>query len=616
MLSKLTGVYLVKESALWDHPENRFQGQQSKMMPDAPGVKNMSQRGTEWHEINDASELKGVPSVVTESVKEMQSRFSDSFGQGVKMIFSYIGEDPAIPSKEIQHLESDPNLPEAKRRQFLHVISFMNNFGIRLFMSPNSMQGYDGSGDKNKTNGSNWFFQNFGYAWGAKKVPTGKMRVANPITEVDLQQGAKPGRKHVQVVTGHKNGGWGIFFKDEENQLIPVTSDEYYNRTGSSRDDFGFVDKEHYVNTKGQHKKYFENYEFKKILLPTQTVYSLPNGLQDPNPIPVPKTYQPKKAQVEPMNRRTLARDQKYYIWPRNDGTLWWVPFGERMEKANVHPLTKEQVDRINVKNGQWFDLGAEDVETYSWDTIPADQRARLEDDFKQKTQVMNEIWDYLAMNGFEQDVGLQAYKWCIIGPQFTDSENVDSGETVGKLKSHYTHIRDTGNPDVSILKRKKWVVQSNEFNAARAAAVGGKLNAAQAMSGLAYLAEYNSLKEAINYAFATWHISCPPPDDATIAAAEQSFDAIHNPQGTQQLDSLGQPVQQQAPIQQQQPEPQPSVAPQPVQQPVPAQPAQKPRLRLNPATGKLEPAQQMPMANSSSAYKTASDIIRKLKSI
>lgn len=594
LLSRLTGIDLVKQA-----------------MPDAPGVVNVRNRGTEWHEINDASSLQGVPSVVIDSIKEMQARFSSSFGNGVKMIFSYIGEDPAIPGNQMQAMESDPSLPPDKKQQFKDVIGFMNNFGIRLFMSPRAMAGYKGGGDKGKVNGSPWFFENFGYAWGASKVQTGKTRVANPATEIDLQQGPKPGRKLVQVVSGSRNGGWGIFFKDEEGNLTPITSDAYYSRANVSRDDQGFVDKSHYVGTKGQHAKYFQNLEYKKILLPTQTVYALPGGPTDPNPKPVPKTFQEKQAQTEPMqppmapaaplNRSSLGADQKYYIWPRNDGTLWWVPYGQKQEKANVFPMTKEQVDKINVKNGQWFDIGDEAVETYSWDTIPADKRGRLQQDFQAKSEVMNEIWDYLQQKGFAQDVGLQAYKWCVIGPQFTHSGNVGTGETTGRLKSHYTHIRDTGNPDVSVVKREKWVAQSNEFNASRAAAVGGKLNAAQAMSGLAEIAEYDSLQQAIDYAFSTWGITCPPPDDATVAKAEQAFAAMHSPQ-TQQTESTGLPQQQPVQPQMQQTAPHQPVAP--------AQPA----VQNNTVAPSLEGVTAH-VDEERSMNKTAF-IIRKLKSI
>lgn len=509
LISKLTGVDLVKES-----------------MADVPGAINMKNRGTQWHEIGDASSLLDIPEIVAQNIEDMQSSFKNSFG--VKVIFSYIGEDPAVNKSQVDMIKNDLNIPPEKKEDFLKTIKFINQFGIRLLMSPKAMESYKGKGDTTKVNGSDWFFQNFGYAWGASKVPTGKIRSAYPITEIDLKYPPREGKKHVQVVTESRNGGWGIFFKDIENNLTPVTSDEYYNRSGLSRDDQGFVDKEHYIGTRGQHNKYFRNPELQKILLPTQTVYMLPNGVKDPTPIPIPKSSKQNSSE-QSINRSGINPNEKFYIWPRNDGTMWWIPFDNKKDKSKVFPLTKEQVDHINYEKGNWFEIGNEDVEKYSWETIPADKREQVEQDFFYKTQIMNEIWDYLESKN-SIHVGLQSYKWCVIGPKFTNSKNIGQGETVGKLKTHYTHIRDMNDSSSFIGKRAKWVVQSNEFNANRAAIVGTKLNAAQSMSGLSDIAEYDTLKDAISYAFKSWGINCPPPDEKTIQEAEMAFSAMHNP--------------------------------------------------------------------------------------
>src|ERR1035437_5476027 len=175
LLSKLTGIDLIKES-----------------MADVSGVLNIKNRKIEWHPIGNVEQLKGVPEIVVENIREMQSNFANSFN-GAQMIFSYVGEDPAIPATSLDMIEKDASLPPEKKQQFMKVIRFMDQFGIRLLMSPRAMAYSKTKGDKSKVNGSEFFFNNFGYAWGASKVPTGKVRSAYPITEINLQQSPREG---------------------------------------------------------------------------------------------------------------------------------------------------------------------------------------------------------------------------------------------------------------------------------------------------------------------------------------------------------------------------------------------------------------------------------------
>jgi hypothetical protein len=273
-------------------------------------------------------------------------------------------------------------------------------------------------------NGSQKYFENFGYAWGAKKAATNRnirradyippekahQIMQNPEQSEQLDQ---QGKRIVKVVTAQKNGAWGVFFTDQTN-LYPVIGDNYYAQSKTNEGDNGLADKGMFAATKGQHRKFYgyssDEGRGKVFTMPTQTQFLLPGGPQDPNPQPVHKG-----------GLAGVGRGERFYLWIKNDGTLWWLPSHEAREilggQGQPIPLTKEQVDKLNLENGEYFVLTNPDKFVYSLDTLDPVSRQKAEQDFRQKTDVMNQMYDEMLRQNPQEPphVGLNAFKYCIV---------------------------------------------------------------------------------------------------------------------------------------------------------------------------------------------------------
>jgi hypothetical protein len=534
LLSKLTGVNLYKKKVV-------------TAMADVMGALFLKNRQLNWQRYHDGDALSDCPVAMKQEISSIMRDFQGSFAQSLgqmpevanaSVIFAYYAKDPAVSEEQMQYLQ---NLP--KGEEYLQTINFINEHGLRLWMSPNGMHNYvyktGRKGDTSAVNGSNKFFETFGYAWGAKKAATNKnIRQANYLTPEKLEAIRNDPEKQsqleesdvrvVQVVTAEKNGAYGIFFSDG-NGLIPVIGDNYYASANiKDENDQSFVDKAKFVASKGQHKKFFglntaDSARGKILTLPTQTQYTLqtPN---DPNPQPVRKGG---------GDLGKSSRYSRYYIWPKNDGTLWWINATQTSRINNSMPLTKEQVDSLNVENNNYYLLSNPDKFVYSWETIDPISRPKVEQNYHQVTGLMNEIYDALmTMNPDKQPhVALNAFKYCIIGPAFKQGANVDQKETAGRNPYSTTYLRET-HDGTNIMRREDWIVVANEFNSGRAASTGNHgFQVAQSIDGLNALSGSMTLEDALKKAFSLWEINAPYPDENEIQAAQDLFDKLHYPE-------------------------------------------------------------------------------------
>lgn len=597
LISKLTGVQLVKQA-----------------MPDVAGVKHIKNRGLQWEEFQpgttDVAPI--VSAEISNLMSEFQAKFHESSGgnSNARMIWAYVTKDASIQKS---HIDAIKTSDDPRKDQFLALIEWMNKYGARLWMSPTALDRHvqdTGQAVQDSSNTSAKWLEQFGYIWGLhKKGDYRNKRQADDVSDEHAEQikndpkaqeGLKQtNQKLMQVVTAPMNGAYGIFFDDGHNK-IPVIGTDYYASSGTHQHDRGWVDWDTFRSESGQHSKYYgitmpqPNGDVKKMLVyPTSTQFLLPEGEQDPNPQIVSKadlkstmsekteyiwnnggtetmipnneiakggrgTYVWKKPDgkvVEiPAKQLQIKESPLYYLWIKNDGTLWWVPKDMRNEVAGRErksvkkregaetgqpfPLTREQVDFFNMLKNKHVRVTNPHTLVYSWDTLPdntpeekQEKQAKIED-WKQKTRLMNQLYDFIAEHPQlpPSDVRLQATKYVIIGPQFKEGSNTGVQETIGRMKSHHTLIHDMmPGTEEHYATRKGWVVVGGEFNAARAEARGERgLQPAQSISGTGPLTQYATVYDAIDYAFKAWKINAPKPNGEELKAAQQAFDMAH----------------------------------------------------------------------------------------
>ena len=549
LISRLTRVPLMREG-----------------MADVPGVKRIKNReGLEWQEFNgDSIDIPPiVKSELTNIMSDFQSKFHEFAGgnENTRMIWAYCTKDSAIQQAHLQALEQSD---DPRKGQFLSIIEWMNKFGARLWMSPGSIERYiQQSGQKvqNSSNTSQKWLEQFGYIWGLKKKGDYRnKRDAKDISDehvevikndtAQLEQMEQSGQKIMQVVTAQKNGAWGIFFTDGHN-IVPVIGEDYYNSSKTNEHSNDWVEWDTFRDESGQHSKYFgvkstqpDGNVKKQFVYPTSTQFLLPEGEQDSNPKVV------SKAEI----KNTSSQGQPiYYLWIKNDGTLWWVPKEARNDIAGKErkgkkrdgstsgkpfPLTKEQVDAMNLLKDKHVKITKPHAMVYSWDTLPEQEpedkeiKQKKMQDWQEKTHLMNQMYDFFSEHPQlpPMDVRLQATKYVIVGPQFKKGENTGSQETMGRMKSHHTLIEDvTPGSEDHYAVRKGWVIVGGEFNAARAEARGERgLAPAQSIDGMGPLTPRATVYEAINDAFSSWKINVPKPPADELQSAQSAFDAAH----------------------------------------------------------------------------------------
>jgi hypothetical protein len=615
LISKLTGVRLVKQA-----------------MADVPNVPLIAERDMKWQRYT-GGELHNVPDAMRGEIERLFKNFAEKFaasgGQansGEKLVYAYYAADPILNDQQKQAISGNP--------QFVELLKFMEDHGLRLWSSPAAMhqwaarnrKPYNPSGTNGGVgaDGKDKYFENFGYAWGARKVAVNRnVRRADYIPPEKAQRLLDPSAQYemesnnlrlVQLVTAQKNNAWGIFFKDTTGKLYPVIGDNYYAQGKLSQEDTGFADPGLFAATKGQHKKFFGYHDEAaprgvSAVMPTQTQFMLSNGPQDPRP--------------QPVRRGTLsdsARGDRYYLWIRNDGTLWWLKAAERGAhlkggQSQPIPLTAEQVDFFNIHKNEYWQLANPDVEVYDWSTVPEDMREQEQQDYQAKTTLMNQMYDTLMQSGMEPKVHLNAFKYVIVGPAFQSGENIGEQKTRGQFLYPTTVDKGEGHDlgENTVVRRRDWIRVANEFNAGRAEKTGAKGYIPQAMSGKGAQDAEETLKQALVEAFKAWNINAPFPPEDEINAAQLLFDKIHYPQLVNQNQPNAVP---EAPPDMgnelmgtpggEMPEtPQAPAAPQPVGQPQqPAQPAVK--VWQQPGT----------LAQGNAFTKTSSDILKQLRKL
>jgi len=576
-------------------------------MADVPGARRIKNRGLEWTEFSPGN--SDVPPLVASEISNIMSDFESKFqensdGQtGVRMIWAYSTNDASIQSKHKQAIETSN---DPRKDQFLQLISWMDKYGARLFMSPNAIARYrqqSGQNVQESTNTSEKWLEQFGYIWGLGKVGNYRNKrdahdvsdehaemIKNDPKKIEEMKAAD--QKLLTVVTAPTNGAYGIYFSDGHN-LTPVIGNDYYASSKTNHTNRNWVDWDTFRSESGQHSKYFgvtskEGIDVKKTLVyPTSTQFFLAEGEQDPKPQVISKAdlkssvaekteYTWNGAVVPsqeitksgrgsyiwnksdgtsvniPAKELQIKEQTVYYLWIKNDGTLWWVPKSLRNEIAGKErkgkidssesgkpvPLTREQVDFFNLFNGKHVRVTKPDTHVYSWDSLTegtpeekSDKQLKIQD-YHQKTQLMDDLYDFFESRpGVESpDVRLQATKYVIIGPQFKKAQNTGVQETVGRMKSHHTHLQDmTPGSNEHFATRKGWVVVGGEFNSARAEARGEKgIAPAQSIDGLGPMTTYATVYDAISHAFSSWKINCSPPDSSSLQSAQAIFNKTH----------------------------------------------------------------------------------------
>jgi len=572
-------------------------------MADVPGVRNLKNRNLTWKEFTGTD--NDLPPIVSQELSSLVSEFNTKFHEfsdqqyaNTKVIFAYYASNPTVSPEYAQTIEQST---DPQKDKYLELIQWMNKYGVRLFLSPKALmkiardRGQRTLSDK--SNSSDTWLENFGYIWGLGKIgdyrhqrdayPKSDEEAERILSTDEQSQLEESGKKLVQVVTSKKNGAWGIYFSSGD-KLFPVIGDNYYQHSKSKEDDHNWVEYDSFGEKSGQHSKYFgvrnkETGEPESFTYPTSSRFLLANGEDDPEPkfvhknsIKNAKEYIWKHDGVEetldsdliqsqkgnsyiyskngypepieiPKNQVVTNPQQLYYLWIKNDGTLWWVPNESRREirgnnpkrqgaeKGKPFPLTKEQVDHLSLEKGKWFVLTNPDKFVYSWDTLPehsqdeiAEKQAKIQD-WKEKTQLMDDLYDFLSNSDLgPPSVNLQATKYCIVGPRFKEAENTGIQETKGRMKSHHTHVEDMhpGGSDMFYGVRKDWVVVGNEFNQARAESRGSRgLHAAQSIDGLGPVSGFSSVQDAVQKAFTSWGINAPLPDQNTLEEAQEAFE-------------------------------------------------------------------------------------------
>jgi hypothetical protein len=363
-----------------------------------PGVRNIKNReGLKWEEFSQG-QTDVPPTVSKELsnlMADFQNNFNAFSGgdKHVRMIWAYVTKDAAIQQAHINAIEESD---DPKKDQFKELINWMDKYGARLWMSPSAIDRHiqsTGQKVKHSSNTSMKWLEQFGYIWGlGKKGDYRDRRDAHDLSDEHVEklkndpasreQFDASGQELMKVVTAQKNGAYGIFFTPDDGfNLTPVIGTDYYKASNTDENNSEWVNWDHFRSESGQHSKYFgisqkqPNGDVKKMFVyPTSTQFFLPNGEQDPNPQVVSKaelkssladkteyvwnnngtqvaipndqisksdkklTYvwnKPDRQRVEiPARELQIKAQPLYYLWIKNDGTLWWVPKDMRNEVA------------------------------------------------------------------------------------------------------------------------------------------------------------------------------------------------------------------------------------------------------------------------------------------
>jgi hypothetical protein len=516
-ISKLTNVDLVYRTA----------------MADVAGSIAIRNRKLQWKPYIGNDET--LPPEMNREISNLVNSFSNGFHQlsdpkfqNTKMIFVYYASDPAVNE---DYLKVIKNSNDPRKNQFLTLIDWLNNNGARLWLSAKGIALHKRDKNSNiledSNNTSNKWLETYGYIWGLKKKGDyrnvrsahflGDEKANDPSV---IQRVSQNKQKIVKVVTLAKNNGYGIYFTDG-NSVYPVIGDNYYAAARTNENSKELVDPAIFARSKGQFSKFFGIREGGMVnkIIPTQSKFAIINN----KIIYVPKTSW-KDTRSQGLQLFTLTI--------KEDGTLWWEP--EKGDK--LIPLSREQADAFNLQKDQYYVLSNPDTQVYSWDTLPEDTQEEVQEkeakiqDWKQKTEQLDELYDFLLAKSAELNkepphVALNAFKYAIIGPRFTNAYNINPGETVGKMRAP-EHFKENLNPmgDQFIAKRGEWITVGNEFNQAKAENSGGKRNAAQSIDGLGAISGFKTVQDAINKCFSTWNINCEKPDNTTLAQAQEAF--------------------------------------------------------------------------------------------
>jgi hypothetical protein len=451
LIGKLTGVTLVREA-----------------MADFANVPPIAKRDISWSR-HFGGAMPDVPEAVTavfnRKIESYKNEFVESTGikfNGERLVYAYFGKDPIMAESQMKTAQTDPRYKE--------LLDFMQNKGLRLLRSPSAENKHaqstgapynplDTNGGKD-ANGRDKYFENFGYAWGAKKMPVSrnKRQTTNVTDQASISSYLKSDKTRaeweaknirlVQVVTAQRGNGFGVYFQDHEGKLYPVTGDNYFAATNLTEDSPGFVDKSAYKASKGQAVKFYgirgETRDQNVATLPTGSQFRL-NGLDDPKPQFVSKG----KGLGDDNKTEGMGRKSRYLLNIKNDGTLWWIPMTDttklrKNDSPQAHPLTEAQVDYLNPHKGAYYKLTNPDTNVYSWDTVDPDIRDQQQADYQEKTNMMNEMYDEISRKtGQEPKTGLNAYKWVIIGPAGTRGKNTGQGKTNATMFSPDNTFQD-----------------------------------------------------------------------------------------------------------------------------------------------------------------------------
>lgn len=555
LIGKLTGIRLVQAEKTV-----------SAMANQAGAGVMFKNRRVQWSRCYPNQAMQNVPPNVLADIQKCQQSFISKFAvsggepaQMTELIFSWLGKDVAIDDNRMAALMRYPD--ENRKAAWKEAIDFMNSHGIPLSKSQQGMHRWaqmpeNKNVDQTRYMGSDWYFGEYGYAWGARKTLTNKtIRNTDHVTPDEADKMLKSGNLDnlsvnrggnsypaslTQVVVSKKNNGWGLFLQDMgSGKMEPAINDAYYIATNKTSDDKNFADKAQMVKNRGGHTKFYGYLDDRNNFIPvrlSQTQFRLPRGPQDPKPIAVPT------ARNQAAGYSMGGRDDRYYIWPKNDGTLWWIPAtqhrGVGHGSADAYPLTEEQVKMVcGAKLGSFWMKAKINREAYDPKTIGPEQR----ENYLKITHALSDVYDTLTGMGMEpQHVGLNAYKFVIIGPAFKNPESYGIGLTTGRMTGPSTIAPEDQIPeakeglrsDEKIVKRTKWVVMSNEYNSGKAETKGtGGFDVAQSVDGMSADAYRDSLMGAIQYISGTWGVNTEMPNAQEMQAAEELFNRVNRPE-------------------------------------------------------------------------------------
>jgi hypothetical protein len=609
LLSKLTGISLLK-----------------KAMPMVPGQVSLKNRRLIWHRY-DANQMIAIPTIMKSEMDSLIEQFHSSYSQYAQgmdfggMVFAFYANDSSVTEQDFSLIEGS-NLPDETKKEFLRVAQFLTDHGVQLWWSPEQMANYMGRGDKSSINGSDLHRKTFGYAWGAQKQidperkirqtqhldPDKAMRLMNDDSTVAEMQAKN--QRIVQVITGEKNGRFGIFFTDG-SQLFSVVPDAYFDalksglaQQGQPLDENSGADKSILRDLKSGIEKFFTiqsqlHPDLKKErFLPNQKRFILDTP-DDPKPKPVfgfnVGAGSAKKVGPAHDGRHlgNTEPDKRYIACLFNDGTMYWQ---KESDKSVRFPMTEAQVDTFNGwKKSYWVITNPDNFE---WSF----QDPQQEQQYRHDAGVMNQISDFLqAHSNTERHVASQKFQTVIIGPRFTNSSQIGEEQTIGTMSHPETFIEGLDNGQF-VGKRGDWVVVKKEYNISSLSQLSTMPG--QAVSGTGPLQGFPSLQQAISEVYTKYKVPAHIlPDQKTIEAAQMAFSNAQKAFGTQAPQNIDQPLpgEQMAVVDNQTQQTTLQPVPQVVDQQNPSVP-QKPQL------------EQRVMASKNVLFRTSAEIIRHLK--